>query len=271
MDHKDLATLARLVYREPGEPEALWRDSLHSRLLDHNFRLRGVVDRRDTQAMVVACRSSGQLAIVFRGTEPLRGVDVETCKQFSPREDVHGSVHRGFAHALDAVYFDLRSMLRPSDRVYLTGHSMGGALAIVMASRIIREHRIAGLVTFGAPPCVRPELARMLSRFLNGSCVRYEAADLVTMLMRTIYAAPGHLYYLTCEGHIIERAGRWVSWADRMKVIGQSIAARWAALRSGRIRQAFGMPRLIIGHSMERYEKAVHDNAIIRSAEVEYA
>ena len=257
MDHETLAWLSANVYRQTGEPEATWRRDLPQRLASRGLRLRTAVDRRDTQAIVVESVSDHRLvAIVFRGTEPRRGVDVDACLNLLPIGDLHGSVHRGFAAALNHVFFEVRCALSSDDQVHLTGHSMGGALAVIAASRMIRDHRVAKLVTFGAPPCVRPELARMLSVMLNGSCVRYEAADVVTMLLRFIYKSPGHLNYITHDARIIERAAWFVSAVDRVRVIGESIADRLAAVRRGEWRVAVTLPRMIRGHSMMDYWRA---------------
>lgn len=258
MNHATLARLSLAVYRAPGEPEVVWANTLPDRLLEHGLRMRGHVDRRDTQAIVVeSVDDPHDVAVVFRGTEPLRGVDVHTCLRLMPIQDIHGRVHRGFAGSLDHIYFETRSLLRPNDRVHLSGHSMGGALAVIFASRVIRAHHIASLVTFGCPPCVRPELARMLSLLLNGSCCRYESADIVTMLLRSVYDAPGHLYYITAGKKVCERAAGFVAWADRSRVVWRSLGSRLAALLRLDLRLAFSLPQLIRGHSMQAYADAV--------------
>jgi triacylglycerol lipase len=63
-------------------------------------------------------------------------------------------IHRGFEDALGAVWDDVASALRPnSPPLFITGHSLGGALAVVAAQRLQREHKLepAAVYTFGAP------------------------------------------------------------------------------------------------------------------------
>ncbi|MCZ6834271.1 MAG: lipase family protein, partial [Planctomycetota bacterium] len=62
-----------------------------------------------------------------------------------------GYVHRGFAEALDHVWDEIDSCLTvevpPDCPILYTGHSLGGALAILAATR----RRPDALYTFGAP------------------------------------------------------------------------------------------------------------------------
>jgi hypothetical protein len=63
-----------------------------------------------------------------------------------------GKVHRGFKKALDEVWFDLlphiRKLYDKGCKIWITGHSLGGALATLSASR----YGIAqGVYTFGSP------------------------------------------------------------------------------------------------------------------------
>jgi predicted lipase len=63
-----------------------------------------------------------------------------------------GKVHRGFAEALDEVWADLQAHLEELEeegcRIWITGHSLGAALATLCASRLDRAR---GVYTFGSP------------------------------------------------------------------------------------------------------------------------
>ncbi len=66
-------------------------------------------------------------------------------------------IHRGFSHAIDNIRDQIddavRSRLRPGQRFWITGHSLGGALANLTANEFCAAGRVevAGTYTFGAP------------------------------------------------------------------------------------------------------------------------
>lgn len=56
---------------------------------------------------------------------------------------------------LDATALDLvKAMDKEDKKIYITGHSMGGGLAILLGAYLVEEYKIepAAVVTFGAPP-----------------------------------------------------------------------------------------------------------------------
>jgi len=64
----------------------------------------------------------------------------------------HGQVHAGFMHALDAIWPQLRTHLHKAPIWWCTGHSLGGALAVLAAARLADEHaHLRGVLSFGQP------------------------------------------------------------------------------------------------------------------------
>ena len=118
----------------------------------------------DTQAAVV--RAPGALLVVFRGTEPTRAQDIAT-DALVPLLPVGVSalgpvsVHLGFWQAANAVYPTLQAAARAArargDRVFLTGHSLGGALATVTAWQLERE----GIDVQGVYPVASPRVGNL--------------------------------------------------------------------------------------------------------------
>ncbi len=61
-------------------------------------------------------------------------------------------LHRGFRRAADAIYKDLRPRLVPGYATYLTGHSLGGAVAAIIGIYLWDDGlQVGGIVTFGQP------------------------------------------------------------------------------------------------------------------------
>jgi len=111
----------------------------------------------------------GDVVIAFRGTDGFPAIlqDLKVIR----RQTAEGGLHGGFASGYDDLHDSLVSQLRRSrpKRVWLTGHSLGGALAVVAAWKLADAgFRIGGIVTFGQPRVCLADLAGTLgSRFLD--------------------------------------------------------------------------------------------------------
>jgi len=97
------------------------------------------------------------LVIAFRGTEPTSLRDLRSDIRFRKTE-AHtlgpAKVHRGFKAALDPVWEQLSALIEVTKLpVIFTGHSLGGALAVLAAASIhyTQKGAVRALVTFGQP------------------------------------------------------------------------------------------------------------------------
>jgi len=133
-----------------------------------------------------------------------------------------GRVHEGFQLALDGVWDPLRKRIvrvlaqgNPGRRVWLTGHSLGAALATLATSRAMAEGAfpVGGLYTFGSPRVGDAAFARRLHnsapavrtfRFVN-------YADIVTRIPPPLrYRHVGRLCYFTKLGRLQPRQPGWL-------------------------------------------------------------
>lgn len=74
-------------------------------------------------------------------------------------------MHSGFRTAAEAIYRDVRPRLRKDTKVYLTGHSLGGAVAAILGIYLMNENfNVAGVYTFGQPKFTNAEGARTYQR-----------------------------------------------------------------------------------------------------------
>ncbi len=77
--------------------------------------------------------------------------------------DKHSGVlmHRGYSAAARVIYRDLKPRLNPSYTTNLTGHSLGGAVAAILATYLYDDrYRIGRVYTFGQPKFTNPAGAR---------------------------------------------------------------------------------------------------------------
>ena len=109
---------------------------------------------RDTQAYIIGDDNTWILA--FRGTEAAKAKDMLTDVNAKLVNGLGGRIHRGFRDALSYIWGDLWDTLkkgRGSRTLWVTGHSLGGALATLAVAKLRQEknHPVNGLYTFGQP------------------------------------------------------------------------------------------------------------------------
>lgn len=94
----------------------------------------------------------GVKTIALRGSEPAVFVDWTTDLSFWPSQDsILGRCHRGFLNAANEVLNQLMTLVG-EDKYYITGHSLGGALAAILGAKMAYHQRPpAHISTFGCP------------------------------------------------------------------------------------------------------------------------
>ena len=149
--------------------------------------------------------------VAFRGTE-LIGNALTDVKTALIRHGIFpGLVHLGFSRACDAVYPAVRVLLTGLDRrlpILVTGHSLGGAMATLVAHRLAAERfPVRAVYSYGSPRpgdrIFRDSYRIPHYRFVNDN-------DLVPHLpLRWCYHHVGCLKLLTPEGTVLEHERDW--------------------------------------------------------------
>jgi hypothetical protein len=151
-----MSSMAQLVY-ERFEEGGRERDLLLIKLRGGGFKLLADFNdpETDTQAILV---SNGEYAVLaFRGTEVTKFTDIKTDIQATTVSLIEGRVHRGFLGAYHSIEEEiLKALKKVKDQpIYITGHSLGAALATVATQHLERDQslrdQIAACYTFGSP------------------------------------------------------------------------------------------------------------------------
>ncbi len=166
--------------------------------------------------------------LAFRGTAATdsdRFLDIVADVTWDRLPFESGFAHKGFLRALDSVWTGLPSPLgvpwaysdglafaldrlfaaKPGLKLFLTGHSLGGALATLAAAR---EGRAATLCTFGAPMAAdAAALASVTSpwyRFTNGfdPIPAFPPPGFMDAIFRYKYAQGGHHCRIASDGSL---------------------------------------------------------------------
>lgn len=125
------------------------------------------------QTRGIVLRRPGTTILAFAGTDPLVLANWLTDLLFFVNDD---GLHGGFAAALAAAWTDVAALIAdhdPSHRLLITGHSLGGALAVLAAQQAVIEHILLPEVyTFGMPRVGTEAFARDYDAVLGARTFR---------------------------------------------------------------------------------------------------
>ncbi len=162
-------------------------------------------------------KSVGDMTILaFRGTESSVREDWSTdfTHEFIEFNGLGGAsnyyAHKGFTAALDLVWPDvLAQVKRSKGPIFITGHSLGGALATLATLRLMMldepNVNVAALYTFGSPRVGDDRFAEIFNKLREKRGVKLRRYvnnnDLVAMIPdRAIGALTGHISQIFSEG-----------------------------------------------------------------------
>lgn len=90
--------------------------------------------------------------IAVRGTANVENAIVDISLELLPDAHAKIALHQGFAQAAEGIYKALRPMLNKDYEISTTGHSLGGAVAVILAMYLnIDQYTLGPIVTFGQP------------------------------------------------------------------------------------------------------------------------
>lgn len=196
------------------------------RVRHHHTRFTLPFPLQDTQAYTIA--SDRMIVTAFRGTEPAQIKDwlSDATTPPWPGPAQTGYVHYGFAQALESVFPAVEKTIaefRDNDqRVFLTGHSLGGALAMLAGARLHLEEprlRADGIYTFGQPRTCDRLLAKAYNTAFTKRMYRFvNNNDLVPQLPpEPAFHHVDALRYIAADGKMHEQVPLLGSLPDRAK------------------------------------------------------
>ena len=131
----------------------------------------------DTNGFLAA--NSQSLLIAFRGTDPQKPIDwfIDFNALQEHADFPEAKVHKGFEDALNSVWPQITPTLaaRGARTVWITGHSLGGALAELAATKsaLIANVPVQGIYTFGQPRVGDEAFARRTQEALGARAFRF--------------------------------------------------------------------------------------------------
>jgi triacylglycerol lipase len=170
------------------------------------------VEVRDasTDTRVIILENETDVIVAFRGTQDLRNwlTDLD-CRRLAWNGF---KIHDGFEIALNSVFKQIKGKLAGCEqRIWLTGHSLGGALAMLCAYRLRHECSIAGVYTFGQPRVGNAGFRDSYNLFLRAKTFRViHSEDLIPRIpwLLGAYRHAGHEVFYPGRGIALRCPGR---------------------------------------------------------------
>ena len=197
------------------------------------------LDKENAQGHV-ACNDT-EIIITFRGTQPSQLSDLLADLNTMPKKNGPGFVHAGFRKEARKLYDMVFEYIKthPNRKIYVTGHSLGAAMATYMTQEI-KWNKLGDptLYTFGSPRLGDHSFVHAMDiehhRYVN--CL-----DMVTHVPPNAigFMHHGELNYINYYG-FVRNLTRWQKLKDQMR-------AHWFSWKKGRLFDGIDY------HSMDLY------------------
>jgi triacylglycerol lipase len=219
------AKIAQLVYSD--DVKAVKKEALKLGFNEIEFY-------NNDGAQAYRLQNDADMVIACRGTQPTCFNDISADLKAAPvMAETVGRVHRGFKQEVDDIWpmvkEDLTHKRNQNHTVWFTGHSLGAAMATVMASRCEDDQsmpHVEELYTYGSPRVGWRKFVNSLSckhqRWVNNN-------DIVTRVPLKImgYKHDGCEHYMNAYGQV-RKMTTWQRIKDRWR-------GMWMGLKNGSI------------------------------------
>ena len=163
--------------------------------------------------------------ITCRGTQPGEMNDIFADLEVFKSDSVTGTkIHQGFKEEVDKIYDEVEEKveLQQGKKIWATGHSLGGAMATILAQRLefAGGHDVDTLYTYGSPRAGGPRFRAWCDKHLNHQ--RFVNNNDVVPCVPSFFRwrHTGKCHYIKSTGEVTN-LGRWSS--ERIRDKGWSL------------------------------------------------
>ena len=214
-----MAKCAQIAYMDGKEAKAAYKKVGYT---SHKF-----IENDGAQVHIVS--NKDEVVLCFRGTEPAEFSDIKADLNALPDKAAngHGLVHNGFQTEIEKIWDEIRTamakMKLDGKEFYITGHSLGGAMATIAASRL--PDVCDALYTYGSPRAGTRKFVKSFNHIPH-----YRHVNNNDIVPKVPFAFLGYRHttsprYINYYGNI-RKASKWQRVKDQWR-------GRWRALKKG--------------------------------------
>ena len=174
------ASLSQLAYSNASR-------STEIKVKNLGFDTCDFVDVEDTQCFIAS--NTRLVVLAFRGSEANLGDWIGNLRAYQVTRS-YGSVHSGFLYAFSVAKNKIRRELNQVNakhkKIVLTGHSLGGALALIAAAEWKNSYPTSEIYTYGQP-AVGGNSFKSNTQYLTDKYVRYVYKNDIVSRMLPLY------------------------------------------------------------------------------------
>jgi len=216
------AVLAKMAGRAYLEPDEL--KQTENKLGMQRTKSKFISIDDTAEAWIFFTKDNG-IIVACRGTEPTEFKDIlADLKAFPIKHPRAGRVHRGFYEYAMMVYPEILEVVKKNrkknENVYVVGHSLGGAMAVLVAEQLVADGiPVRELRTYGQPRVGTRRFREHLEGCDIGSYVRYvNNNDIVPKVPPAFlfYVHGGKLQYINYFG-LIRLCTQWQRIKDQWR------------------------------------------------------
>ena len=144
------------IHKQAGFARAAYQpeDQIRTFLESSNYTLTLYKTVPDIQVsyFLATNKQTRSQVISVRGTSNVENAMVDILLKLKVNQNTGIKLHEGFAFAASQVYAELKPLLRADYEIHTTGHSLGGAVALILAIYLDADRfSIEQVITFGQP------------------------------------------------------------------------------------------------------------------------
>lgn len=175
-------------------------------------------DVEDTECFVA--ESDTHAVLAFRGSKGF-GDWLGNLNVVPTSEPDYGTVHKGFFDAYHDVSAQVVAALPANKPVWLTGHSLGGALASIAAAELIGQFDIHGIYTYGQPRLGDDDFQVTIKDAYSEKFFRFVNDDDIVTRIPPGYRHVGLLIQFDSNGSIKQFATEFDAASSESEAIGE--------------------------------------------------
>ncbi len=247
-----MAVLSRFSYYDDTNKIM---DELDDMVGGSGFESVTLFDKNSSQAIFVEHKN--YLAIAFRGTDEFDDW-IDNLKL--PRKSLDGfaECHGGFLDATNDIWDDIddaykKARTREKRPLFITGHSLGGAMATVAATKLLHEGRpFISVYTFGQPRVLDKDSAAKFDASKQAHFYRFQNNnDIVSRIPARAggYKHVGDCIYISSEGDISSDPGFWYRFVDAIEGAVDTMTST----------DNKSISFVVADHKIPRYEAAIRE------------